>query len=143
MPNHHWQELCIYDIHTPGDMMKREITILEDDQDIREICTFLFDSEGYTVHGYETVAAFNRSTIIPDLYLLDIRLPDGNGLEVCQRLKSNPQYASVPVIMMSAHLGRYDMKENCSAQEFIEKPFQINYLLERAGELISRKYASL
>lgn len=114
---------------------------MEDDQDIREICTFLFDSEGYKVNIYENVAEFNGSEVIPDLYLLDIRLPDGNGLDVCQQLKANPKYASVPIIMMSAHLERSVMKSKCGAEEFIEKPFQINHLVARADDLILRSRA--
>jgi len=134
--DHPWPKLCLNKRHTNATIMKKEITILEDDQDIREICTFLFDSEGYKVNSYENVADFNSSSIIPDLYLLDIRLPDGNGLDVCKELKANPKYASVPVIMMSAHLERSMMKAKCGAEEFIEKPFHLNHLITTADQLI-------
>ena len=85
--------------------MNKEITILEDDLDIREICTFIFSDEGYLVHGFGDVASFNASPTFPSIFLLDIRLPDGDGRAVCKRLKSDPLYASIPVIMMSANTG--------------------------------------
>ena len=117
--------------------MKREITILEDDQDIRDICTYLFTSEGYKVNDYGTISAFKQSTTIPDIYLLDIRLPDGNGLDICHCLKNHPLSANIPVIMMSAHLEESKVREQCRAEKFIAKPFHIENLLSQAALLIS------
>lgn len=118
--------------------MEKEITILEDDQDIREICTYVFTSEGYKVNSYENISDFMASRSIPDLYLLDIKLPDGSGLDVCRQLKADPILMQTPVIMMSAHLDRSTVKEHCNAEEFIEKPFQIAELLAIAEVLISK-----
>ncbi|MFN0256683.1 response regulator transcription factor [Pedobacter ureilyticus] len=118
--------------------MKKEITILEDDQDIREICTYLFSAEGYSVNSYGTISSFKRSTANPDIYLLDIRLPDGNGMDVCKSIKDNPILAKIPIIMMSAHLDASTVSSQCSAEEFIYKPFHITDLLDRAAALINR-----
>lgn len=109
--------------------------ILEDDMDIREICTYLFSSEGYSVNSYGTVSSFNNSQILPDLYLLDIRLPDGNGLEVCRKLKTDPLSANIPIIMMSAHLDAAGVRENCDAEAFIPKPFRLDDLISCADQL--------
>lgn len=117
--------------------MQQEITILEDDQDIREICIYLFSSEGYRVKGFDTVAAFRESNTIPDLYLLDIRLPDGNGLEVCRKLKADPVSSRIPIMMMSAHLDASTVRTECDADAFIAKPFTLDQLLKRAAFLIS------
>ncbi|RYZ15371.1 MAG: response regulator transcription factor, partial [Sphingobacteriales bacterium] len=67
--------------------MRKSITILEDDRDIRELCTFLFTEEGYAVQSFATVGEFDKAKATTDLFLLDIQLPDGNGLKVCDALK--------------------------------------------------------
>lgn len=118
--------------------MEKKIIILEDDRDIREICSYLFSSEGFEVNSYGTVSSFIKSTIVPDIYLLDIRLPDGNGLEVCRELKADPLYQKVPIIMMSAHLDARSVREHCDAEAFIAKPFMLDDLLKRAELLISK-----
>lgn len=116
--------------------MKREITILEDDQDIREIFTYLFTSEGYKVNGFGSISAFKDHPTHPDIFLLDVMLPDGSGLDVCKNLKADPGYSSTPVIIMSAHLEKADMTKSCKAEEFLEKPFDIDLLLSHVDKLI-------
>jgi len=116
--------------------MNRKITILEDDMDIREICSFIFSEEGYQVQGFADVTSFNASPTLPSVFLLDIRLPDGDGREVCNRLKSDPLYAAIPVIMMSANTDRAGVMAACSADEFIEKPFDIENMLQKVGRLV-------
>ena len=118
--------------------MAKEIIILEDDMDIREICTYLFSSEGYNVNSYSTVSSFSSNQTLPDLYLLDIRLPDGNGLEVCKRLKADPMSANIPIIMMSAHMDVALADENCDAEAFIPKPFRLDDLINCADRLAGR-----
>ena len=59
--------------------MKTQITILEDDTDIREICTYIFMEEGYSVNGFCDIASFSAASTHPDIFLLDIMLPDGDG----------------------------------------------------------------
>lgn len=118
--------------------MKREVTILEDDRDIREICEYLFRLEGYTVNSYANISAFRQSAATPDLYLLDIMLPDGNGLDICKELKAAPHTSAVPVIMMSAHLDVYDVRNTCSAEHFLAKPFSLEKLATIAAQLIER-----
>ena len=117
-------------------MMQREITILEDDRDIREIFTYLFTSEGYKVNGFDSVSAFLNYPTHPDIFLLDVMLPDGSGLDVCRDLKANPGYSSTPIIMMSAHLEKANMVGHCKAEEFLEKPFDIDLLLSHVDKLI-------
>ena len=118
--------------------MKKIITILEDDIDIREICTMLFSDEGYAVHSYGNIT--DLSLAYPkdqtNLFLLDIQLPDGNGLELCQKLKASPIYHSIPVLMMSANVKKSPAALLCHADGFIEKPFDIHQLLVKVAALI-------
>jgi len=130
------QPLCIWFTHTYWNHMKKLITVLEDDKDIREICAYLFADEGYSVQEFADIASFTRASTSPSLFLLDIQLPDGNGLDVCKNLKNNPIYSKIPIIMMSAHLKMNAMMENCRADDFIEKPFDIDLLLKRVARLL-------
>ena len=137
------QRLCIYQLHTQWNTMKKSIAILEDDTDIREICRLLFTAEGYQVTSFANISSFTKQWPSPDLFLLDIQLPDGNGLELCDKLKTDPMMMSIPVIMMSAHLRRSMMAEGCLADDFIEKPFDIDHLLNRVSMLIQRSNARI
>ena len=118
--------------------MKKTITILEDDRDIREICTMLFSDEGYSVHSYENITDLSKAypKDKTNLFLLDIQLPDGNGLDLCKTLKANPIYHSIPVLMMSANVKKATVAQLCHADGFIEKPFDINKLLDRVATLL-------
>ncbi len=116
--------------------MKKWISILEDDPAIMDIYRILLDGEGYQVNSFENVASFMASTAKADLYLLDIRLPDGNGLEVCEKLKNDPRYAAIPVLLLSAHADRPSIMESCRADAFMEKPFDIYELLNCIAALL-------
>ncbi|WP_082489517.1 response regulator transcription factor [Pedobacter sp. Leaf176] len=118
--------------------MKKIITILEDDRDIREICIMLFSEEGYNVHSFENIASLSKAypKDETDLFLLDIQLPDGNALDLCKILKASPIYQSIPILMMSANFKKGISVPPCQADGFIEKPFDINKLLDRVAMLM-------
>lgn len=115
--------------------MKKLIKILEDDHDIRDICSYLLSDEGYCVLGFENVASFIAQESVPSLFLLDIQLPDGNGLDVCKQLKNDPRFSNIPVIIMSANRSMFGMMKGCLADAFIDKPFDINKLIEKVSIL--------
>lgn len=108
----------------------KEIYILEDDDGIRELIEFLLTSEDYAVKTFPTARSFQESIShsIPDLFLLDIMLPDGNGLDLCKKLKNTTKTKDVPVVLMSAHA---DIKKMDGADDFIAKPFDVDELLSR------------
>jgi len=95
--------------------------------------------EGYKVNCFASIAAFLESTVKPDLFLLDIRLPDGNGMELCERLKDDPRYTQVPVILVSAHLQKVGVMGMSSADDFVGKPFDIDFLLVRVAMLLEHE----
>jgi DNA-binding response OmpR family regulator len=107
---------------------KKCIYILEDNDDIRELIDILLTEENYEVYGYPTVKSFKKEMVEgrPDLIILDVMLGDGNGIEVCDELKSNQVTHDIPVLMMSAHARMGDIYKNCDAEGFIAKPFDIN-----------------
>lgn len=117
--------------------MNRHITILEDDIDIREICTYILSEEGYCVESFGDIASFNAKIKSADLFLLDIRLPDGNGMDVCDQLKKDPRFSATPIILMSAHQQRSSAMLRSCADDFIEKPFDIQAIIQRVARLIA------
>ena len=119
--------------------MNKLIGILEDDEGIRDILQFLLLEEGYQVECYTTVNNFlTKKDSSPHLFILDVMLPDGNGLEVCKMLKSSPKTSATPVIMMSAHADMQQMNSACRAEEFIKKPFDIFAMLEKIVQLLNK-----
>lgn len=109
---------------------KYQIYILEDDYGIGEFLQFLLESEGYNVFVFPTVTKFYTRirNYTPDLALLDIRLPDGHGRDVCRKLRQRNETLSVPIILMSANVVP---RAEIGANDFIPKPFDIDDLIQR------------
>lgn len=118
--------------------MKKCVFVLEDNEDLRELFTYLLEEESYEVHAYPTVAAFRKSLkcSLPHLLVLDVMLPDGNGLDICSELKADPITENIPIIIMSAHADISDMKEKCKPEEFIAKPFDIQNFIDKVEKHI-------
>lgn len=112
--------------------MKKKVVLLEDDEAIREMIEYLLLDEQFEVSSYSRAGRFMRNlrNEKADLFLLDIMLADGNGIDICYRLKGSEETRHTPIIMMSAH---YDlnMMENIPAEDFIKKPFDIDDFLWR------------
>jgi two-component system, OmpR family, alkaline phosphatase synthesis response regulator PhoP len=109
----------------------------------------LLNSISYILNqqGYEVTCAENGSRALdlarqhpPDLILLDINLPDGDGFQVCRRLKQDPQTADIPVIMVTARVSADDVVEGfeCSAEDYVTKPYQPRVLLARIAAVLRR-----
>ncbi len=120
--------------------MNNDIYIIEDNGDIGYVLTYFLKDEGYNVSLFQTVAEFNMAFAenTPDLFLIDVMLPDGNGFNVCANIKQDVRTAEVPVILMSAHApGEILSKESC-ASEFISKPFDLDILLSKVREYLPK-----
>lgn len=96
--------------------------------------------EGYQVETYPTAHSFIESLKkqLPDLFLLDVRLPDGDGIEICNNLKSDIATKDIPVIMMSAHRNFDRENGGCTAQTYIAKPFDIAALISTIRQTIEK-----
>jgi two-component system phosphate regulon response regulator PhoB len=113
--------------------MKKYIQIVEDDGDIRFIVEYILEDADYVVESFENATSFiNRSrTAEVDLIILDVMLPDGNGIDICQKLKTEENTKNTPIIVMSAHAGSKSVLEEACADDFINKPFDLDYFLSR------------
>lgn len=118
----------------------KKIFIVEDDADILELCSHLLSSDTVDVSGYATAEAFYKdmSKSRPDLVVLDIMLPDGNGVEICRELCANATTNSIPIVLMSAHETPSILKREVCAREFIAKPFDVDDFVTRVSrQLVS------
>lgn len=117
--------------------MGKQIILLEDDPGVREVIELILDLEGYQVTSFENVEGFMNRTSAgqPDLFILDVMLPDGSGIEVCGELKAIG--GQIPVLMMSAHAKAEEISRSCIADAFIAKPFDLNNLLTTVEKLIT------
>ncbi|HEY0175703.1 MAG TPA: response regulator [Pedobacter sp.] len=111
--------------------MAKQIYIVEDDEDIRFIVGYILSDMGYEINLSETIADFKaqlNNNGQPGLILLDVMLPDGNGLELCLQLKNDPATSRIPIIIMSAHAAEDDVLKMACAEDFISKPFDLDHL---------------
>ena len=116
--------------------MKKTIFILDDTEDIREVITHILTEENYEVKGFASVADFREGIRYaqPDLIILDVMLPDGNGIDVCDELKDDRSTQHIPVLIMSADNAYSCAKKMCETEDFINKPFDINEFIEKVHD---------
>ena len=118
------------------------IYLLEDDESIRKLVTYTLEHAGYAARGFDRPGAFwtalNGET--PDLLLLDIMLPEEDGLSVLKKLRSSPAWKNLPVIMMTAKNAEYDrvIGLDAGADDYISKPFGMMELVARVRALLRR-----
>lgn len=116
--------------------MDKLIFLLEDDDDIRQIITYILEDEGYFVNAFASVGEFRSGLYqtVPNLFLLDVMLPDGSGTEVCNQLKQSTGFEQTPVMLMSA--GQVTNEQIQHADDFIRKPFDIDLFRNRINRLV-------
>jgi DNA-binding response OmpR family regulator len=111
--------------------MAKKIYVLEDDAAIREVIELILSLELYEVESFSSVTEFwSADHHQVDLYLLDVNLTDGNGLNVCRELKVI-QGRGTPLLMMSAHADLTNVRQEYAAEDFLTKPFDISVLLDK------------
>ncbi len=114
--------------------MQKKILIVDDDEDLLEIISFLLEEEGYGVTASATgEETKDLSGINPDLILLDLRLAGTftSGEEICARPKADPATKELPVILISAEPDIKSVAQDCGADGYIQKPFDIFNLSEK------------
>lgn len=119
----------------------KQIYILEDNKDIGYILDLLLVNEGYAVEVFENVEAIKAKIDerLPDLFLLDIMLPDGNGLALCQEIKEDLSKQHIPVVMMSANMDPKLVAPEVKTDGFIAKPFDLNDVADRLTNLLDSR----
>ena len=128
-----------------GDKMAVHIYIVEDDKNIREIEMFALKNSGYAVEEFENAKSFFSRSVekVPDLVLLDIMLPDMDGLEIVKKLRSRPDTVRVPIILVTAKTTELDKVKglDIGADDYLTKPFGVMELISRVKALLRRSRA--
>ena len=109
----------------------KKILIVDDDPGILEAISMILEESDYktdvTTKGDETYQKIAK--FIPDLIILDILMSGSDGREICKKLKAGETTKQSPIIMISAHPNAEKSIEECGANDFLPKPFEIDALL--------------
>ncbi|MCH5600213.1 response regulator transcription factor [Niabella ginsengisoli] len=113
-----------------------KICIVEDNPDISFILDYFLREEGFDVIVFATIREFKKGILVelPDLFLLDVMLPDGDGITLCEQLKNDKATSTIPVLIMSAHASFDKVRQTTCANGFINKPFDLNDMLNMITE---------
>ena len=118
------------------------IYFLEDDNSIRELVVYAMNSTGYDAVGFAKPAEFwaAMEQEMPSLVLLDIMLPEEDGLQILKKLRANPLTKKLPVMMLTAKDSEYDkvLGLDSGADDYVPKPFGMMELMARIKALLRR-----
>lgn len=122
--------------------MSKQIFVTEDEADILELVRLKLETAGYTTRGFTRAQDLldRLRQELPELILLDLMLPDLDGLEACRRIKSDPAWEKIPIVMLTA---RSDIEDRVrglefGADDYITKPFDSKELLARVKAVLRR-----
>ncbi|MGD8627676.1 MAG: response regulator transcription factor [bacterium] len=122
--------------------MGRLVAIVDDEPDILELVSIHLERSGFEVKSYPDASSFLVSLTkrVPDLVILDLMLPDMDGLEICKQLKRDDRFGAIPVIMLTARGGETDkvLGLELGADDYVTKPFSPRELVARVRAVLRR-----
>lgn len=120
----------------------KKLLIIDDEEDVLAVISLRLNRQGFHVvcagTGEEGLEILK--TYVPDLILLDIRLPGINGFEVCRKIRQNPEMSSTAILFFTAgqqEAHRLEYYQELGAQGYIMKPFEAPELLNRVAECLN------
>lgn len=107
--------------------MKPVIYLLEDNKSISELIQIMLTDFGFDVIGCKTIASLSDLLVLglPDLLIMDVHLPDGNGKHKCIEIRKNTLYDAVPILMISAADNAKHLEWEFQRVKFLQKPFSV------------------
>jgi two-component system alkaline phosphatase synthesis response regulator PhoP len=123
-------------------MLKKRILVIDDDASISKLVSDILSEEGFSVItascGEEGIKKVHRSK--PDLIILDLRLPDMNGFQICQTLKKDKNVSDIPIIMLTVKSTKSSTVAGLEmgADDYIVKPFNQEELIARVKTVLRR-----
>jgi DNA-binding response OmpR family regulator len=125
-----------------ADRLSQTIFVLEDDTDIARLVQHHLEAAGFAARLFTTPTYLipDAERKAPALFLLDIMVPGGDGLDVCRRLRSHPALSTVPIIFLTARAGENDrvLGFEMGADDYITKPFATRELVARVKAVLRR-----
>ena len=125
-----------------GSTIYKNILVIEDNHAILDVITLILQSEAYNVTGLNKSAdmMFHIEQLKPDLLILDIMLPDGDGRELLKTLRSDATTDQIPVLMISARYTAQNVEHGeYKPNGFLAKPFDIDDLLDKIEGILAGK----
>ena len=119
-------------------LVMQKILVVDDDKDLLEMVEMTLSRLGYHITTLGKGSGFINivESLRPDIILLDIFLGDSDGRTLCHKMKLQPAYENIPVILYSAGYVSLSTIEHSKADEFMIKPFEIKQLLEKIKKLL-------
>jgi len=118
------------------------VFVLEDDSDISRLVQYQLERAGFAVKPYASIGSIlqDAERSRPSLFLLDIMVPGGDGMDLCRRLRLNPTLSSVPIIFLTARAAENDRVQGLEmgADDYITKPFGTRELVARVRAVLRR-----
>ena len=122
--------------------MTKKILIIEDEPDIRKNLEYNLAREGFKVSAVGSLSDANETlkNNVFSLILLDLMLPDGSGLDLCKKIKGNPETESIPIIILTAKDDEVDrvVGFELGADDYVTKPFSVRELILRVKAILKR-----
>lgn len=116
----------------------QNILIADDSEDLLDLFESILKRKNFTVET--TSSSSNLIDRIekkqPDLIILDIKLGDYNGLEICKELKSKEKYSAIPILIMSGNPAKLKEYKEYNADDIIEKPFSIDEIVSKIRMMV-------
>lgn len=124
--------------------MDELVFVVDDEADICELIRVNFVKSRYRVKTFSTAESFfyHLSKEVPHLIILDLMLPDMDGIEVCKSLKKHDKFSKIPIIMLTAKVEETDkvIGLEVGADDYVTKPFSVRELLARVKAVLRRAY---
>ena len=118
------------------------ILVVDDDPDIIELVRETLETEGYIIHSAQNCRETEKylEQNAPDLIVLDLILPDGDGFELCRTITQNPGTRKTPVLMLTGKSSLDDRLKGFidGARKYITKPFELDHLTQSVQKLLKR-----
>ena len=125
------------------DKSKPVIAVIDDERDILELISVNLEKSGFQGVAFAEARSFldHLKTNIPDLIILDLMLPDIHGLDVCKTLKKTPEWAGIPLLMLTAKGDETDvvLGLELGADDYMVKPFSVKELIARIKAILRRR----
>ncbi len=123
--------------------MRKLIAVVDDEPDIVELISLALEKAGFETVGFHDSASLLKflEKRAPDLILLDLMLPDADGLDVCRFIKTKEEWSSIPIIMVTAKTEETDrvLGLELGADDYVTKPFSARELVARVKAVLRRQ----
>jgi DNA-binding response OmpR family regulator len=139
--HHIWKHVEQYNGPGRSNILNRSILLVDDESQTRDLLRLMLKRDGYDVYeaedGYDALKQVK--ILVPDMVILDVMMPDIDGITVCERIRADEETAEIPVVMLSArtHLSAVEKGVLAGATRYLTKPIGRTELLRHVEEVLN------